>query len=201
MMGGKLVDRARGFWLVSDTEAEHRDIAEPEREAGDEADFRDVDRGQPPRRINAVTHRAAGKHARADVMADRVAGEPSERCDAIGDVVRTDRAQREQIVEGEREIAGRDEQRGEHEVPGVGRLERHHDIGKRDAAQHAIEHHPGRDDDDEAEGEADLVPTDLLIDKPRGRAEWMEHSFSLGSVSATLVFLLSGSAPGPAGIQ
>ena len=74
-------------------------------------------------------------------------------------------------------------------------LQRLHDIAERDAAQDAVEHDRGRPDDDEAEREPDPVPADFLVDHPRGRAERMEHSSSLGSVNDR-GFLFFRDAPG-----
>jgi hypothetical protein len=103
-------------------------------------------------------------------------------------VVRLDRAQREQVIEGEREIARGDEQRRENDVPPLARLQRRDHLGDLDVVQHAIEHNAGGRDDHQAEPEAHQVPADCPVDEPRGRAERMEHSVSLGSVSATFRF-------------
>ena len=43
----QLVDRARGLRHDGDAKAQHGGVAEPEREAGDEADLGDVDRVEP----------------------------------------------------------------------------------------------------------------------------------------------------------
>ena len=104
--GRQLIDRGRGLRVIGDAQSEHRGIAEPEGEPGQEADLGDVDRIQPPGRIDPVAHRAAGEDAGADIVADRIAGEGGERVDAVGDVRYADRPHREQIVEGQREIAG-----------------------------------------------------------------------------------------------
>ena len=85
--------------LVGDAQPEHGGVAEPEGQAGDEADFCDVDGAEAPGRIDPVAHRPAGEHAGADIVADRVAGEPGQRRDPIGRVGAPDRAQREQVVE------------------------------------------------------------------------------------------------------
>ena len=114
--GRQLIDGARRVRRVDDAEAEHGGVAEPEGQAGNEADLGDLDRVEPERRIDAIAHRAAGEDAGADIVADRIAGEAGERGGRIGNVVAPDRAQREQIVKGQREIAGGDEQRGQHDV-------------------------------------------------------------------------------------
>src|SRR6185437_1759797 len=106
----QLIERRRRARHVKNAEAEHRRIAEPEREPGDEANFRNVDAGQAMSRINAVTHRAAAEGAGADIVADRIAGEAGERRDTIGNLVKPDRTQRKQIVEGQTYVADHDEQ-------------------------------------------------------------------------------------------
>ena len=97
--------------MVGEAEAQHGDVAEPEGETGDEADLGDLDGVEAPGRIDAVAHRAAGEHAGADIVADRIGGEAGQRRDAVGHVLAADRAQREQVVERQREIAQGDEQR------------------------------------------------------------------------------------------
>ena len=102
--------------MIDHADPEHDQIAEPERQAGEKADLGDVDRVQSPARIDPVAHRAAGKDAGADIVPDRVAGEGRKRIDAVGDLGMADRAHREQIVEGQGEVAGRDEQSGEDDL-------------------------------------------------------------------------------------
>src|SRR5207237_8711808 len=91
----------------------HRRYAKTDGQAGQETDLGDVARVQSPRRINAITHRTAGKDAGADIVPDRIAGECSERVDAVGNLFAADRSDREQVVEGQGEIAGGDEQGGQ----------------------------------------------------------------------------------------
>ena len=88
-----------------------------EGEAGDEADLRNVDRAQAPGRIDAIADRTAGERAGADIVPNRIAGETAKRRDAVRHVVATDRVQREQIVEGQREITGGGEQCRQHDRP------------------------------------------------------------------------------------
>src|SRR5579872_4460140 len=68
--GRQLIDRGRGFRMKGDPQSQHRGIAKPEGEAGEKADLRHIDRVQPPRRIDAVAHRAAGEDAGPDIVAD-----------------------------------------------------------------------------------------------------------------------------------
>ena len=78
----------------------------------------------PHSRIDAIAHRAAGEHAGADIVADRIAGEAGERRDAIGHFIAADRAQREQVVEGQREIAAGDKKCSGRDVVRLRRLQR-----------------------------------------------------------------------------
>src|SRR5215831_5765734 len=89
----QLVDRRGGTGHKRDPEAEHRRIAEPEGQPGDEADLGDLDRRQALRRVDAVAHRAAGEHACPDIVSDGVAGEGRERRGRVGHLLAADRAQ------------------------------------------------------------------------------------------------------------
>ena len=145
--GGNWLMALAAFRHIGDAEPEHGGVAEPEREAGNEAELGDLDGVEPPGRIDAVAHRAAGEDAGADIVADRIAGESAERRDAVRHVMAADRAQREQIVEGQREIAEGDEQRREQDVARVGPAKRLQDILEFDAVQ-GLEQHKDRDRDD-----------------------------------------------------
>ena len=72
--------------MIGDAEPEHGRVAEPEGESGQKADFRDIDRIQSPGGIDAITHRAAGEDAGADVVSDRIAGKGRESRDAVGNM-------------------------------------------------------------------------------------------------------------------
>ena len=157
--------------MVGEAEAQHGDVAEPEGQAGDEADLGDLDGVEPPGRIDAIAHRAAGEDAGADVVADRIGGEAGERRDPVGHVLAADRAQREQVVERQREIAGGDEQRGDGDVAVFDRRHRGQHLADVDVVQLAVEHHRGDGDDDEAEENAEPVPADLLIEEPPQSAQ------------------------------
>ena len=123
--------------------AEHEQIAEPEGEAGEEADLCDVDRGQAVIGIDPEADRAAGKDGGADIVPDRVAGEARQRGDAIGDVGLADGSQREEIIEGQRAERAHHAQRGQRDAmrgdvgerrqddPGVDPLEGAHQMGDR----------------------------------------------------------------------
>ena len=154
--------------MIGDAEPEHRGIAEPEGEAGEKADLGDVDRVQPPGRIDAVAHRAAGEDAGADIVADRIGGEGGERVDAVGNVGAADRAHREQVVEGQREIAGGDEQRRQRDLARLGALDRLDHLVDVDAAEHVVEHVARDPDDGDADRNAQLMQ-DLLLAQKRDR--------------------------------
>ena len=164
----QLIDRGRGLRVIGDAEPEHRGIAEPEGQAGEEADFGDVDRVQPPGRIDPVAHRAAGEDAGADIVADRIGGEGGKRVDAVGNVGVADRAHREQVIEGQREIARRHEQRRQRDLARLGALDGvDHLIGV-DAAEHVIEHVARDADDRDADQDPELMQ-DLLLAQKRDR--------------------------------
>ena len=154
---------------------EHRGIAEPEGQAGQEADLGDVDRIQPPGRIDPIAHRAAGKDAGADIVPDRIAGEGRERIDAVGDIGTPDRPHREQIIEGQREIARGDEQAGQHDLMRLGLLDRLDHLVDVDAAQH-VEEHVARDPDDrDADRNAQFMQDLLLAQKRHRPAYCFQH--------------------------
>ena len=117
-----MIDGLRGGRRIEDAEPKHRDVAQPKGQAGHEADFCDVDDAEAPSRIDAVAHGAAGKHAGADIVTDRIAGKAAQRRDTVRHVRASDRAQREQIVECECQVTGRDKTAGDHERSFVGRL-------------------------------------------------------------------------------
>ncbi len=98
----QLVHRGRRPRVPGHADAEHEDIAEPEGQPGEEADFCDVDGAEAVLRIDPETDRAAGEHGGADIVADRVAGEARQCSDAIGHVLLADGPQREEIIEGQR---------------------------------------------------------------------------------------------------
>ena len=88
--------------MIGHADAKHDEIAEPEGQAGKKADLCDVDGVEPVVGIDPETDRAAGEDGGADIVADRIAAEARQRGDAIGHLLLADRAQREEIIEGER---------------------------------------------------------------------------------------------------
>ena len=173
--GRQLVDRAGGKRLEGNAEPEHGGIAEPEGQPGHETDFCDVDGVEAPRRIDPVAHRTAGEDAGTDIVADRIAGEAGQRRHPIWHVVAPDRAQRKQVIEGEREIAARHERCGERDVAPIRGRERLDHLADIDVMQNAIQHHGRNQDDRDAEHEADPVPADLFVAEPRGATQSIEH--------------------------
>src|SRR5882724_1796910 len=166
--GRQLIDRGGSFRMVGNAQAQHRGIAEPEGQPGEEADLGDVDRVQSPGRINPIAHRAAGEDTGADIVADRIGGEGGERVDAVGNVALADRANREPVVEGQREIACRHEQGRQPYLPRLGALDGlDHLIGV-DATQHVIEHVASDPDDRDADHNPELMQ-DLLLAQKRDR--------------------------------
>src|SRR5262249_2470732 len=80
------------------------------------------------------------EYARAHVVPDRIAGEGGERGRPIRHVVAADRAQRKQIIEGQREISTGDEHAGEHDVAQVRGDQRFDPFGGNDRAHESIVH-------------------------------------------------------------
>jgi len=109
-------------------------------------------------------------------VADRIAGEAGERRHPIRHVRTADRAQREQIVEREREIAAGDAGGGQRDIAPVGRYQGFEDLGAVDRAQDAIKRHHSDHDDGDAEHDADPVPADLFVAKHRCSMQRIEHA-------------------------
>ena len=169
--GRQLVDRGGGLGMIGDAETEHRGIAEPEGQAGEEADFCDVDRIEPVARIDAVAHRAAGEDAGADIVADRIAREGCQRIDAVGDVAAADGADRKPVVESQREIAGGDEQSSERNLARLGALDGLDDLEGVDATEHMVEHIARDPDDGDADRNSQPVQ-DLLLAQNQDRSAY-----------------------------
>ena len=165
-----MIDGARGQRRIGDAKPQHSRVTEPEGESSNEADLGDCDRVEAIGRIDAVAHRAAGQDAGADIMPDRIAGEACQRCGTIRHVPAPDRAQSEEIVERQREIAGGDAERGPHDVVPVGIPQRIHQVVEVDVAQVVIERHNGQSDNGSAESDADPAPADFFIAEAADRA-------------------------------
>ena len=95
--------------------------------------------------------------------------------DAIGHVGAADRAHREPVVEGEREIAGGHKQRGERDLARLGTLDGVDDLGDVDAAKHVVKHIARDTDNGDADHHTQLVQ-DLLVAQERdGPAYGFQH--------------------------
>ena len=79
-----------------------------------------------------------------------------------------DRAHREQVVEGQREIAGRHEQRRQRDLARLGALDGFEHLVDIDAAQHVVEHVARDPDDRDADHNTQLMQ-DLLLAQKRDR--------------------------------
>src|SRR6202011_3186511 len=110
-------------------------------------DLGDVDRIQPVGGINPVAHRAAGEDAGTDIVPDRIAGEGGERVNAVGNIGAADRADREQIIEGQGEIARGHEQRRQRDRAWLGLLDGLDDLVDVDTPEHTVKY-VARDPDD-----------------------------------------------------
>ena len=182
--------------MTGDPKSEHRGIAEPECQAGQKADLGDVDRVQSPGGIDAIAHRAASEHAGADIMSDRIAGEGGERVDAVGNVGAADRANREQIVERQREIARRHEQRRQHNLVRLGRLDGLDDLVGVDAPQHMVKY-VARDPDDRDANHNTKFVQDLLLAQKRNRPAYCFQHLHLELRSTTMAAVLTPPLPAP----
>ena len=145
-------------------DAEHEQIAEPECQPGQEADFCDVDRGQPVVRIDAEADRAAGEYGGADIVADGVAGKTRHRRDAIGHVVLADRAQRKEVIEGQRAERPDHAQRGERNLVRRDFGQRGQHQGRVDALQRRDQVHHSQHDDEKTRSDPEPFPADLFLE-------------------------------------
>ncbi len=86
-----------------------------------------------------------------------------------------DRAYREQIVEGQREIAGCDEQSRQHDLARLGALDGLEHLVGVDAAQHVIEDVAGDADDGDADDNTQPMQDLLLAQKRHRPAYCFQH--------------------------
>ena len=157
-------------------EPEHCDVAKPKRQTRDKADPGDLDGIEPPARIDAIAHRTAREDAGANVVADRIRGKAGQRGDTVRHIVAPDRAQRKQIVKRQGEIPSSDQQRGYTDIPVFHRRHRGQQLRDVYVVELAVQHHRCNSDDGDAQDKAYPVPTDLLIEEPRHRAQPMHSS-------------------------
>ena len=184
--------------MIGDAQSQHRGIAEPERQAGQKADLGDVDRVQSPGGIDAIAHRAAGEDAGADIVPDRIAGEGGERVDAVGNIGAADRANREQVIECQGEIARGHEQRRQRDLAGLGLLDGLDDLVDVDAPQHVVKHVARDPDDRDADRNTQLMQ-DLLLAQKRDRPAYcFQHlDLELRSCDGGAGRTFAGATPAP----
>ena len=166
-------------------DAEHESVAEPERQAGDEADFRDVDGVEAVIRIDPETDRAAGENRGADIVADGVAGESRQRGDAIGHLRLADGSQREKIIKRQRAERADDAQRCERDPARRYFRHRSQDHAGIDALQRAHQRRDGKDDDENARGDSEPFPADPFREAAPQRGQQPMHSSSRQGIGAS----------------
>ncbi len=93
-----MVDDAQRLGRVGRGAAEHGDIADPERHAGDERDLGDIDDGWIPGRVHSKPHKTACQRRGAQRMPDRITGETRKRDDGKRHSALVDRMQRQKVV-------------------------------------------------------------------------------------------------------
>lgn len=113
--------------MEGEGEAGDRQHPHPEGARGDRDHAGDVAAGEAGGGIDAVARRSAGDQRQAEIVADRIAGEGGERRGSPGQWS-ADHAQREDIVEGQRDIAGDGAADGEDDLAWTDRLQRRRDV-------------------------------------------------------------------------
>src|SRR5262249_12925338 len=81
--------------------AEHEGIAEPEREPGYECDLGDIENTDTPLSIDTQPNNRSDDNDGAQIVADGVAREISERCNPIRYVAAADHAQGKELIESQ----------------------------------------------------------------------------------------------------
>ncbi len=157
---------------------EHEQIAEPEGEAREKADFCDIDRGQAIVGIDPEPDRAAREDGGADVVADGVAGEARHCSDAIGDMRLANGSQREEIIEGQRAKRADHAQRGQRDPMRGNVGERSQDNPGVDPLQGLNQMGDRKTDDEETRSDPQPFPADLLLEATPERGQQPMHSSS-----------------------
>lgn len=145
------------FRVNGDAEPQNGDIAQPEGQAGNEADLGDINRPEPPGRIDAIAHRTAGKDGEAHIVPHRIGAEPGHGGDAIGHVLLVDGAQGEPVIQGQGGIGAGHHEKGDGHMHRVLRRERLGHIRPGEILKHVIEHPARKADDDEGENETEAM--------------------------------------------
>lgn len=159
-------------------EAEHEQIAEPEGEPREKADLGDVDGVEAEIRIDPKSYRAAGEDGGADIVADRVAGETRERCNAVRHVFLADGPQREEVIEGQGAERADHAQRRERDVVGRYFRQRGQDHPGIDAMEGADQGRDRKADDEEARRDSEPFPADPSLEATPKRGQQSVHSSS-----------------------
>ncbi len=165
-IGRQLEDAGGCVRMIDHPGSEHREIAEPEGQSGEEADLGDVNDREAELRVDAVADGAARKRGRADVVADRIARETCERSHPIRHVTNPDGAQREEIVAGQCRVSGGDEEHRAGDIACGHRLHMRPYLRRIDAGENVHQHQDRHHDDYRAECEADPVPLEAGRERP-----------------------------------
>ena len=81
----------------------------------------------------------------------------------------SDYAQRKEVIERERAIARRDQEKRRNDGARRDRAKRSGDLADIDIAEQPIEHDAGRRDEDKAENKSDAIPARCPASDPRNR--------------------------------
>src|SRR5262249_830994 len=174
----QLVHGGGGRRMPGHADREHENIAEPEGEAGEKADFCDVNRVQPVIRIDAETDRAAGEDGGADIVADRIGGEAGQRGDTVGNVLLANRSQRKKVIEGERAEREENAKRGESDAPTWDFRQRGEDDTGVDALEGSNQRGDREGDYHDARGNPEPSPADPSLEAALQRGQQSVHSSS-----------------------
>jgi hypothetical protein len=109
-------------------------------------------------------------------MADRIAAKSRHARDAIRHFGTADRAQGEDVIKSEREIARRDEERGEQNVQRFRLLDRFEDVVRVDAVQQPEKNVERNAGDRKADQHADAMPVHPFTQKTIDRSPRALHS-------------------------
>ncbi len=156
----------------------HEDVTEPEGEAGQEADFRDVDGVQAVIGLDPKTNGATGEHRGADIVADRIGGEAGERRNAGGDMPLADRSQCKKVIKGQRAEGAEDAERRQPDAAAGDVGERGQDDAGIDALEGAHQRGDREGDDHDACGNPEASPADPSLEAAFQRGQLSVHSSS-----------------------
>src|ERR1700737_4259178 len=176
--GRQKVHRGGGPGVQGHAEPEHEQIAEPEGEPREKADLGDVDGVEAEIRIDPKSYRAAGEDGGADIVADRVAGETRERCDAVRHVSLAYSPQCEEVIEGQGAERADHTQRGELDVVRRYFGQRGQDHAGIDTPEGADQGRDRKSDDEETRRDSEPFPADPFLEATPKRGQQSVHSSS-----------------------